>query len=93
MFKIIELKIFLASELHQTLTVLQDEPFTFQTHPVNRDQINDPLVSHYDCRDCINVRRFSRNRFDVCTTNPYDVANTKVRVDLFIRDKATTVTA
>ena len=50
------------------------------------------LVNHYDCRQRFNVRRFSLNRVDDCSSNPLDVANSKARVDLNIRAKATTDT-
>ena len=70
----------------KTLIVFQDEPLTNQTHIVDRDQIGNIL-------ERLNVRRFSSDRIEVSCTISYDIAIKKARVGLFIRAKATTVTA
>ena len=93
MFKIIILHIFLALQLLHILTLLNDEPLEDQSHAVNQDQNDDLLVSHYEFRERLSVHRFNLHGVDNCSTNPHDNANKKVRVDLFIRTKATTVTA
>ena len=61
------------------------------TEPINQDHINDLLVSHYDCRERLNVRRFSLNRVDDCSTAPHDLENNKAFVTLYVRAKATTI--
>ena len=60
---------------------------------VNRDHINEVLVSHNDCRKRPTVHRFRLNGVIVSCTNLHDDANKEARIDLFIRAKATTATA
>ena len=93
MFKTIILHLFLALEVPYNLIPFNDGPLGDQTHTVNQDRFNDLLVSHYDCRERLTVRRFGLKRVDDCRTNPHDVANNKARAVLFIRAKATTVAA
>ena len=59
---------------------------------IHRDQINDLLVSHYNCRERLIVRRFSFNQVDDCSANALDVANNKARVHQYIRARSTTIT-
>ena len=58
---------------------------------IQQDKNNDLLVSHYDCGEHLDERRFSFYRVDDCSANPHDVANNKARVDVYIRAKATTI--
>ena len=56
-------------------------------------KISDLLVSHYDCRSQLNLRRFSLTRVDDCKNTPSQVEHTRVLASIYVRAKATRVTA
>ena len=66
----------------------------FLEQPLDPEQINSKLlVSHYDCRERLNVRRFSLNRVDSCHISQNNVETTPTNVEIHIRAKAVEISA
>ena len=61
--------------------------------PIDQTRVTDLLVTHYDCRDRLNLRKFSLNRVDDCTISPSELSTNKAYASLYVRAKATEITA
>ena len=77
MIKKIIINVFVALQVNQIVTVPHDEPHADQAHLIDQNQVKELLVSHYHCRERLNVRLFSYEKVDDCTTKPHDVAEKK----------------
>ena len=77
MIKKIIINVFVALQVNQIITVPHYEPQADQPHLIDQNQVKELLESHYHCRERFNVRLFSFEKVDVCTTNAHDFAEQK----------------
>ena len=83
MFQIILFYLFLITSI-QTTT----KP-TLKTDNINTNL----LVNHYDCRERLNLRRFSLNRVDNCHISQSNIETSPATVEIYIRAKALDISA